>query len=383
MKVALIHDWLTGMRGGEKVLEAFCEIFPDADLYTLLYIPGTVSGVIAGRTIKTSFIQRLPMVERHYRSYLPLFPLAIKGFDLNGYDLVVSSSHCVAKGVVTPPDVLHVSYVHTPMRYIWDKYDEYFGPGRASWFTRQAAAVVARSLRKWDAATSSRVDHFIANSKYVAERIKRYYARDSTVIYPPVDCSRFTPGTGTGDGYLIVSAFAPYKRLDLAIEAFNRLDLKLTIVGSGQDEKRLKRMAGPNIDFPGWRSDAEIAQYYRNCRALVFPGEEDFGIVPVEAMASGRPVVAFARGGALETVVPLGGAGKPTGVFFHEQTAGALTEAVRTLEGNLELFDPEAIRAHAMTFDRARFKERVREFISMKYEEFRRTGCAQKEQSVF
>lgn len=298
MRVALVHDWLTGMRGGENVLEALCEIFPEAGLYTLIHIPGSVSRAIENRKIHTSFLQRLPMAGKRYRSFLPLFPLAIEGFDLSGYDLIVSTSHCVAKGVIPPPGALHISYIFTPMRYVWDQYRMYFGEGRTGWLTSRVIRVAAHYLRMWDVASSSRVDEFVSISAHVANRVEKYYRRTSPVIYPPVDCTRFSINTASGDYYLIVSAFAPYKRLDIAIEAFNRMGArKLRIIGKGQDESRLKKMAGPNIEFLGWRTNEEIAGYYAGCRALIFPGEEDFGIVPLEAMASGRPVIAYGKGG--------------------------------------------------------------------------------------
>ncbi|MBI1911575.1 MAG: glycosyltransferase [Deltaproteobacteria bacterium] len=375
MKVALIHDWLTGMRGGEKVLEVFCEIFPEADLYTLIHIPGSVSNIIENRKIKTSFVQRLPLVKKRYRAYLPLFPMAIESFNLNGYDLILSSSHCVAKGVIPSPKTLHISYIHTPMRYVWDMYYEYFG-NKEGKLSGKAIAAFSHYLRMWDASSSSRVDHYIANSRHVAKRVEKFYRRDSAVINPPVDCGRFSLLDSKGDDfYLIVSAFAPYKRLDIAVEAFNKIGAKLKIIGTGQDEQKLKSMAGANIEFLGWKSDAEIADYYRRCRALIFPGEEDFGIVPLEAMACGRPVIAFGKGGALETIVPFEGTGKansghPTGIFFYRQTPEALIEAINILENNPRSFEPSAIRNHALLFDRPIFKEKIKEFVTEKYNEF-------------
>ncbi len=371
------------MRGGEKVLEVFCEIFPQADIFTLLYVPGSVSDIIANRKIKTSFIQKLPATKKHYRTMLPLFPLAVESFNLEGYDLVLSSSHCVAKGVMTAPNTPHISYIHTPMRYVWDMYHEYFGEKRG--IKGKAISVAAHYLRMWDASSSGRVDYFISNSRHVARRVEKYYRRLSTVIYPPVECGRFRILPSPGDYYLIVSAFAPYKRIDLAIEAFNVLGLKLKVIGTGPEEEKLRKMAHGNVEFLGWKTDSEIADYYAGCRALIFPGEEDFGIVPLEAMSSGRPVIAYGKGGALETVLPLtdapgNGGYSPTGIFFHEQTHQALVEAVREFEKSMAAFDPVSIRRHAMSFDRTLFKEKVRVYVSVKYDEFVRGGDAQKAQ---
>jgi glycosyltransferase involved in cell wall biosynthesis len=373
VRVALVHDWLTGMRGGERCLEVFAELFPDADLFTLVHVPGSVSTAIERRRIRTSFIQHLPRAATSYRSYLPLFPLAVEQFDLKEYDLIISASHCVAKGVRVPPDALHLSYCFTPMRYVWDLYDDYFGPGRANWLTRLVMTPVAHFLRRWDVKSSRGVHHFVAISSCVADRIQRWYGREADVIYPPVDIDRFHIEETHDDSYLVVSALAPYKRIDLAILAANQLQRPLRIIGTGQDEARLRRLAGPTVDFLGWRSDQEIALAYANCRALLFPGLEDFGIVPLEAMASGRPVIAYGAGGALETVVPLRvdheGEATPTGVLFSEQTVEALMRAIETFEANVSRFDPKALRAHAARFDRPIFKERVREYIARRLAE--------------
>ncbi len=353
MKIALVHDWLTGMRGGEYVLEAIAELTPGADVYTLISIPGKISPALARLPIKTSWLARVPGAEEKYRTLLPLMPAAISSFDMTGYDLVISSSHCVAKGIRKAPGAVHVSYVHAPMRYMWARFDEYFGPGQAAPHVRFAATLFRPFLRRWDRSVSgpSRVNALIANSHYIADQIKAAYGRASVVIHPFADLSRFTAPRRPGADYLIVGAFAPYKRVDLAIEAFNRLKLPLTIVGSGQDERKLRRLAGPTVKFLGALSNDEIAALYSTCRAFIFPGAEDFGITPVEAMAAGAPVIAFAEGGALETVTPT------TGYLFQPQTVDAIMAAVLKIETG-EVFIQEAdSRARAAEFSKAAFQK--------------------------
>jgi glycosyltransferase involved in cell wall biosynthesis len=362
LRVALVHDWLTGMRGGEKVLEVLCELYPDATLHTLLHNKGAMSPTIEGMKIQTSFVQNLPFREERYRYFLPLFPRAIESFDFSGYDLILSSSHCVAKGAKPVGNALHLCYCHTPMRYVWDQYNEYFGKGRAGTVTRSAMSLIAPGLRKWDVESSSRVHFFVANSEHVARRIERYYSRAADVIHAPVDCSQFRISEGPLMYYLIVSALVPYKRIDLVIDAFNELGERLVIVGSGPEERRLKARAASNIEFLGWEKDESLVKFYSGCKALIFPGVEDFGIVPLEAMASGRPVIAYAAGGALETVV--GSGDNPTGVFFHEQSVSALKKALKEFESMQ--FDPHAIRKHAEKFDRKRFKQKLHEYITDK-----------------
>lgn len=379
MKVALVHDWLTGMRGGERCLEVFCELFPEADLFTLLYRPGTVSSTIEKHPIRTSFIQHLPFSHISYRYYLPLFPRAIESFDLSGYDLILSSSHCVAKGVRVPPGVCHIAYIYTPMRYVWDQYDAYFGDDRSGWLARTGMRFLRRRLQRWDVESNRDIYTLMAISGHVAERIRRNYGRTADVIYPPVDYQAFSPSTRDSGFYLMVTAFAPYKRVDLAIEAFNRLIRPLKIVGAGQDEKRLRSIAGSTVEFLGWRSDGEIRELYASCSALIFPGEEDFGIVPLEAMACGKPVIAYGKGGALETVVPLrrpqvGGPRPeevgPTGLFFYEQTPEALIEAIQRFEAHRDRFDPVRIREHVKPFDRSNFKDEFFRYVRLKHQEF-------------
>jgi glycosyltransferase involved in cell wall biosynthesis len=371
VKIALVHDWLTGMRGGEAVLEAFCRLFPMADIFTLVHVPGKVSPEIEKHKITTSFLQRIPNAEKRYRHFLPLMPWAAESLDVRDYDLVLSSSHCAAKGVKPGPNAVHVCYCHTPMRYIWDQYDAYFARDRAAWPVRAAMALVRRPLQRWDVASSGRVHRFIANSNHVAGRIRRFYGRSSTVIHPPVDVDRFTAASGDKGYYLMLTALVPYKRADLAVEAFNRLKLPLRIVGSGPDMDRLKRMAGPHITFVGWAPRESLAGEFAGCRALIFPGEEDFGIVPVEAMASGKPVIALGRGGALETVVgPDDGAGRPpTGVFFPEETADSLARAVESFESRRDAFIPGSIRKHALSFRRELFEESIEAFVKKSLQE--------------
>ena len=387
IKIALVHDWLTGMRGGEKVLEIFCKLFPDAHLYTLLHNKGSVSSTIENMDIRTSFVQHLPLVKRKYRYYLPIFPIAIKRFNLEDYDLVISSSHCVAKGVITGPDTLHICYCFTPMRYIWDVYDLYFGKERSSTITRWCVSLVLGYLRKWDVESSKRVDKFVSISRYIEGRIKKYYGRSSDIIYPPADCSFFKPGTSSNNFYLMVTPLAPNKRVDIAVNAFNKLDLPLKIIGSGPEEKKLKKIAGKNIELLGWRSDEVVREHYINCKALVFPGVEDFGIVPLEAQACGKPVIAFGQGGVLDTIIPLDikksgtkdedkTMDNATGVFFYEQTPESLAQAVIHFEGIKGMFDKEKIRKHAGSFDTAIFKNKISDYIEQAYDEFRNNHLA-------
>lgn len=302
-RVVLVHDWLTGMRGGEKVLESLCKLYPDADLLTLVHVPGSVSPAIEHRRVRTSVIQRLPSPARWYRHYLPLFPFAIEQFDLDDVALVISTSHCAAKAVIPTGRAVHICYDHSPMRYGWDQFPAYFGPERLGTAGSAAARHVVAWLARWDRDTAPRVHRFLANSAHVAGRIRRYYNREAAVLHPPVDTRFFTPGDGApGNYFLVVSALVPYKRIDTAIRAADRLGVPLKIVGTGPDRDRLQAISGPDIEFLDRVDDAELRNLYRGARALVLPGEEDFGIAPVEALACGRPVVALARGGACETV---------------------------------------------------------------------------------
>jgi glycosyltransferase involved in cell wall biosynthesis len=358
VKVALVHDWLTGMRGGEKVLEVLSELYPDATIFTLFHVAGSVSPAIERHRIVTSFVQQLPFAERYYRRYLPLFPKAIERFDLSGYDLVVSSSHCVAKSVIPPASAHHLCYCHSPMRYAWDQFDAYFGPAKVGAFaSRWVYRPILDRLARWDAATAPRVGRFVSNSQYVAGRIGRYYNREATIVYPPVDTAFYHPAAVPPDShFLIVSALVPYKRLDLAIAACERIGARLRIVGEGPDRAALERQAGSKVAFLGRLTDEQIRDEYRHARAVLLPGEEDFGIVPVEAQACGRPVVALGRGGALETVKDA-----ETGVLFSEPTAGSMAAALeRVLQTT---FDPARIRRHAEAFSRQRYGTQMRAVI--------------------
>ena len=357
MKVALVHDYLNQMGGAERVVLALHELFPDAPLYTSIYDPNRVDQAFHNIDIRTSFMQKLPLVKKHHQPFLPLYPFAMERLDLRGYDLVLSSSSAFGKGIITGPETMHICYCHTPMRWCWN-YNEYVERERLGKLSRAVLPFLITGLRVWDQTTAMRVDHFIANSPVVAERIAKYYRRESAVIPPPVEASRFLfdPASEPEDYFLIVSRFMPYKRIDLAISACNRLQLPLVIIGSGRDEERLRKMAGPTIRFLGRLSDSEVLRYYAHCRALILPGEEDFGITPLEAQASGRPVIAYGAGGALASVVD-----GITGRFFTEQTVDSLADVLATFDERA--FDTNTIRNHALEFDKPRFNRRMLQFI--------------------
>lgn len=359
-RLVLVHDWLTGMRGGEKCLEVLCRRWPQAHLFTLLHRPGSVSPVIERLPIHTSFLHYLPAVHRYYRYLLPLMPAALASWRLPPCDLVVSLSHCVAKSVRPPRDVPHVCYCFTPMRYVWHLRGAYFDAERFGSLKSRLVDRLLAGLRWWDRYTADRVTHFIAISRTVQQRIQECYGRSSDVIYPPVDTDFYRPApVPRDDSYLVVSAFAPYKRLDLAIEACNRLRRPLRIIGAGQDEARLRALAGSTVQFLGWQPNEVVRDQLRRCRALLFPGEEDFGIVPVEAQACGAPVIAFGRGGVTETVLPLGGRREPTGVWFPEQTVDCLIAGLETFEAHARAFVPAVARRQAQRFNPRRFAEEL------------------------
>jgi len=368
VRVALVHDWLTGRRGGERVLEVLAELFPRAPIFTLIRFPGSQVPELEARDIRTSFLQGMPFLRKRYRSYLPLYPLAVEQFDLQEFELVVSSSHCVAKGIIPGPEALHVSYIHSPVRYAWNQYFAYFGPGKTGPFGRLLIPPVVHRLRVWDVTSAARVDHFLANSKAVARRIEKYYRRPAEVIHPPVDTDFFTPPDSEPErkAYLIVSALVPYKRIDAAVAAFRGLSSELRIVGDGPEYRALRRSAGPNVSFLGPVAGEDLRRLYREAKALLMPGEEDFGIAPLEAQACGTPVVAFGRGGVLETVVP-----GETGLLYEPATPSALAAALDKFRGLT--FNKNSLRSQAVKFSRGLFKEKFAARLGRLWDAFKET----------
>jgi len=365
-KVAIIHDWLTGMRGGERVLEELLLLFPQADIFTLVYDRDRVSNLISSHRIYESSLVKLPFARKHFRTLLPLFPWAIESFELKGYQLVVSSSHCVAKGVIPPPDALHVSYVHSPMRYVWDMRSEYLNGNDTTEFKRGIAGFATHYLRNWDASSACRVDRFIANSGHVRNRIIKYYRRDAEVIHPPVEVDQFRPGEGRGGYFLTVSALVPYKRIDLAIEACERLGRPLKIIGDGPEYSKLRDLAGKNTEFLGSVDFKDLPGIYADALAFIHPAEEDFGIAPLEAQAAGRPVIAYGRGGALETVITHGQ--NPTGVFFAEPTVESLSEIIKNFDRLA--YNPTDARHNAEQFAPPVFRRKIEAFITDSWQRF-------------
>jgi glycosyltransferase involved in cell wall biosynthesis len=350
MRTAIIHYWLVNRRGGERVLEELCGLFPDADLFTHVHDPQALgSPVIARHSVRTTFVGRLPWAAKLYRHYLPLMPLALEELDLRGYDLVLSSESGPAKGVITAPGTLHLCYCHSPMRYAWDLYHEYVGG--FSPLRRAFVSPLLHYMRLWDQASANRVDCFVANSEHVAGRIRKCYRRESRVVHPPVDLSLARHDRPREDFYLFVGELVPYKRADLAVEACNRLGRRLVVIGGGPLEKRLRNLAGPTVTFLGRQSGATLAEHYGRCRALLFPGLEDFGITPLEAMASGAPVLALGRGGVLESVRE-----GETGLFFREQSAEGLAAAIQDFERRGVRLSAGDIAAHAAAWDAPRFR---------------------------
>ncbi len=351
MKVALVHDHLNQAGGAERVLERLHRIFPDAPIYTAILDRETLWPGLRDADIRTSWMQRFPGILKHYRAYLPFYPLAIQGFDLREYDLVISSSSSFAKGAVVRPDAVHICYCHTPMRFVWD-YDRYVEREEFGILAGVILPGLIWVLKKWDVYTANRPQLFVANSSAVAARIASHYGRDSEIVFPPVGVERYSAVDRVDDYYLIVSRLVPYKRLDLAISAFNSMRRRLLVIGEGPDRRALQRIAGPTVEFLGHRPDREVAEHYARCRGLVFPGVEDFGITPLEANASGRPVIAYAAGGALDTVID-----GQTGVLFREQTVAGLETAVARSEAIA--WDPDVLRLHAERFNEAAFSARM------------------------
>lgn len=365
LKIALVHDWLTGFAGGEQVLLALSELYPEAPIFVTVYNAEKVPQ-FNGKIIKTSFIQKLPYGAKKYKAYFPLMPVAVEGHDLSGFDIVISSSHNAAKGIITKPETLHICYCHTPIRYLWSHYHEYLKSSPFGFFTNKLIPHLSSYLRVWDYNASLRVDYFIANSRNTANRIRKYYKKEAEVIWPPVDVEKFKVAEKSSDDfYLVVGRLIAYKRADLIIEAFKKLNKKLVIIGTGEEEKRLKKLASGNekIVFAGRASDKELIYCYQNCRAFVFAAEEDAGLVPLEAMACGKPVVALSKGGAREVILD-----EKTGILFHEQTKNAIIEAV--LKSENTKFDKNEIRKHAEQFGKEEFRKRVREFVEEKHNEY-------------
>lgn len=368
MRIAIIHDWLVTYAGSERVLEQVLLLYPDADLYSLFnFLSKDDRGFILNKNVHTSFIQRLPLAKRKYRSYLPLMPSAIGQFDLSGYDLIISSSHAVAKGVRVNSKQLHICYCHTPMRYIWDLRDQYL---KEAGIDRGIRGAVVRAIfnrvRKWDVSTSKTVDYFIANSFHIKGRIEKSYGRNAAVIYPPIDIEYFQMTDKKEYFYLAVSRMVPYKKVDLIVEAFSKMPLKkLVVIGDGPDFEKVKKKAKKNVEFLGYQKKDVLKEYLQKARAFIFAAEEDFGILPVEAQACGTPVIAYGKGGVLETTIE-----NRTGIFFKEQSPESLIEAVQEFEQRQDQFDCFEIRKNAERFSKERFKTEFKEFVDRKVEEF-------------
>lgn len=372
MNVAIVHEWFVNYAGSEKVVEQMLKCFPQADLFAVVdFLPPAERGFIMNKPVRTSFIQRLPFAKKKYRTYLPLMPLAVEQFDLSSYDLVLSSSHAVSKGVLTGPDQLHISYVHSPIRYAWDLQHQYL---RESGLNDGPKAMLARALlhkiRMWDTRTANGVDHFLANSQFIARRINKSYRRHAEVLYPPVDVAGFELKEKKSDFYLTASRMVPYKKMDLIVDAFTGMpDKQLIVIGEGPDFEKVAKRAGANVKMLGYQSFAALKQYMQDAKAFVFAAEEDFGITPVEAQASGTPVIAFGKGGALETVRPVG-VERPTGIFFGEQSVESIRQAVARFEDVAGQITPANCRMNAMRFSEEAFRERFTAAVEQAYRAF-------------
>lgn len=369
MKKALIHDWFSAYAGAEKCIESFTNIWNDFEIYGLIdFLSDTNRDkILKGKYAHTSFVQKLPFAKKKYRNYLPLFPFAIEQFDLSGYDVVLSSSHAVAKGVLTHSNQLHISYVHTPIRYAWDLYHQYL---HESGLNHGLKGILAKyflhKIRLWDVSTANRVDYYIANSHYIARRIKKAYGKSSDVIYPPVDIDKFALRESKSDFYLTASRMVPYKKIDLIVEAFSQTDKKLLVIGDGPDMGKIKSKASKNIELLGFADDKTMADLMGQAKAFVFAAEEDFGITPVEAQACGTPVICFGHGGALETVKE-----GISGLYFMEQNIRELLATVDKFEQSYDKFEPIKIRENSLKFSRARFESEIKSYVEKKYEEFK------------
>ena len=366
--IAIVHDWFTTYAGSERVIEQLLRIFPHADLFSLINVLSEKNkGFIGDKTIRTTFLQKAPFIQKHYRSYLPLMPLAIEQFDLSIYNLIISNCHAVSKGVICNPEQLHISYIHSPIRYAWDLQETYLGSGGMK---NAIARLFLHYIRMWDITAAQRPDKLIASSRFIAKRIQKFYRRPSTVIYPPVDTDYFTPGGEKEDFYLTVSRLVPYKRIDLILKAFQSMpDKKLVVMGEGPEARKLENITAPNITWLGFQPAHVLREYLRRSRAFVFASKEDFGIIPIEAQACGTPVIAFGEGGALETVNGLESQ-QSTGIFFQPQTQEALQTAILEFESNVAVFTPEVCRKNAERFSNQRFQKEFQEFITSACEEF-------------
>jgi len=371
MRVAVIHEWLESYSGSERTLEQILEVFPQAELFCLVdWLPSEERAFLKGRTVKTSFIQQLPFAKKRFRRYLPLFPLAIEQFDLSHFDLVISNSHAVAKGVIVGPRQLHISHCCTPIRYAWDLRDQYLTEASYSGIKALVARATLHYLRIWDAATAQSVDHYVAISEFVARRIKKFYGRDSVVIYPPVDVHQFTLQENKEDFYLTASRLVPYKKVHEIVEAFRGLpDKKLVVIGGGPESDKIAKLAKScaNITLMGYQPTSVLRDHMRRAKAFLFAAKEDFGIIVLEAQACGTPVIAFREGGSWETVRGLGVTDKPTGIFFDSQTPDAIIEAVRRFEREGSAIRPAACRANAMEFSQERFREQLTNFVEERF----------------
>lgn len=368
MKIALVCDWLVTYAGSERFLGEMIHCFPNADVFAVVdFLPSDERHFLQNKPVKTTFIQKLPFAKKMYRSYLPLMPLAIEQLDVSSYDLIISSSHAVSKGVITGPDQVHISYIHSPMRYAWDLQHQYLKEsGLEKGIKGYAAKYLLHKLRMWDQRTANGVDHFVANSEFIARRIWKTYRREAEVIYPPLNLDLFTPGTGKEDFYLAASRLVPYKKMDLIVESFASMpDKKLVVIGSGPDLDKVKAKAGKNVDVLGFQPDDKLLSYMQRAKALIFAAEEDFGLVPLEAQACGTPVIAYGKGGALETVCGLDHVA-PTGLFFPEQTVGSIRAAVELFEQSQGKISAESCVKNARRFAPKQFREKFKQFVREK-----------------